>query len=74
MKGWLKIPAAAEYYGVSVRTFREWLKAGFPHVVSPSGTKLVNLPKGDEYLMQFDATQHAEKSEKIIDELIKGLT
>lgn len=70
MTGWLKIPAAAEYYGVSVRTLRSWLKDGFPHVVLPSGTKLVNLMRGDEYLMQFDVERQAGK---IVDELVEGL-
>ena len=70
MHGWRKIPQAAEYYGVSVRTMRSWLKAGFPHSRLPSGTILIEIERGDEYLRQFDVARQAEK---IVDELTEGL-
>lgn len=70
MKGWLKIPVAAQYYGVSVRTMRSWMKAGFPHSRLPSGTILIEVERGDEYLRQFDVERLAEK---IVDEVLEGL-
>ena len=70
MKGWRKIPQAAEYYGVSVRTMRSWLKAGFPHSRVPSGTILIEIERGDEWVRQFDV---GNQSETIVDELMKGL-
>ena len=47
---WRKVPAAAEFFGVSVRTFRDWLKAGFPHSKTEAGTILVELEQGNDFL------------------------
>ncbi len=47
---WRKVPAAAEYYGVSVRTLRDLLKTGFPHSRLDSGTILIELSTGDKWL------------------------
>lgn len=71
LKGWKKIPGAAEYFGVSVRTMRTLINEGFPHSTLPSGTKLVNLEDGDAYLRQFGNEQ---KNQEIIDKLLKGIT
>jgi hypothetical protein len=69
-KGWKKVPAAAKYYGVSVRTFRELLKQGFPHSKLPSGTILVELTAGDEWLRE----RGSERADgHIVDEILRGV-
>ena len=68
---WLKVKTAAKHFGVSERTFRDWLKNGFPHSRLPSGTVLIEIERGDEWLRQFDVERQAEK---VVDELVKGLT
>jgi hypothetical protein len=52
--GWTKIKGGAPYAGVSVRTFRSWLKQGLKHVRLPSGTILVRYGDIDEFLQTFE--------------------
>lgn len=71
MKGWRKIPAAAEYYGVSVRTMRTLIKDyGFPASRLPTGTQLVDLERGNEWLRSFDIQQ---SDQSVVDEILGGL-
>jgi excisionase family DNA binding protein len=55
MSGWAKVKDAAEYAGVSPRTFRKWLKDGLKHSRLPSGTILISIKDIDTYLRQFEA-------------------
>ncbi len=68
MTGWRKIPQAAEHFGVSPRTMRTLLKQGFPHSRLPSGTVLISLKKGDEWLRGFDVP---ERDQHIVDDILK---
>jgi len=67
MPGWLKVTAAAKYYGVSVRTFRTLLTQGFPHIRLPTGTLLIERTAGDEWLRGLNVDNG---DERIIDELL----
>ncbi len=69
-QGWSKVPCAAKYYGVSIRTFRGLLKQGFPHSRLPSGTILIELAAGDSWLRERDV-ERVDGS--IVNELLKGL-
>ena len=67
---WVKTVPAAEYFGVSVRTFRDWLKAGFPHSKTDSGTILVELSQGDEFLRDKAV---GNEDQQFVNEIIRGL-
>ena len=54
-----------------MRTFRGLLNQGFPHSRLPSGTILVELAAGDEWLRSFTV---GNGDQKIIDQMIKGLS
>ena len=69
MEGWGKVKNAAEYAGVSERTFRDWIKAGLKHSRLNSGTILIRYEDIDEYLERFAITQNA--ADKIVDELFR---
>ena len=73
-QGWAKTVPAAEYYGVSVRTFREMLKRDFPHVRLDSGTILINLEKGNQYLLKRSSKREAERLGNVADEILRELT
>jgi hypothetical protein len=69
--GWRNIPAAADYYGLSVRTMRTLIKDhGFPVVRLPTGGQLINLQDGDEYLRGF---LENKKDLAVVDELLRGI-
>ena len=70
MRGWKKVPDAAEYYGVSVRTMRNLISDGFPHSRLPSGTILIELSAGDDWLRNFG---NDERDQEIIDDLLTGI-
>ena len=68
---WSKIPGAAEHFGVSVRSFRSLLKdTDFPRSKLPSGTTLIELQAGDQWLRDR-STENQDK--QIIDSVLKGL-
>lgn len=73
MKGWMKPKQAAEYYGVSVRTFREWLKKGFPCCKSPTGGITVEIEAGDQYLRDRSAQSEADRLNRVADEILDNL-
>ena len=68
---WAKVPVAAKHFGVSVRSFRDLLKDfDFPCSRLPSGTILVELEAGDEWLRnRADSIQ----DKQIISEILEGL-
>jgi hypothetical protein len=71
MHGWRKIPQAAEHFGLSARTLRTLISDhGFPVSRLPTGTQLVSLDRGDEYLRNFDVRQ---QDNQLVDNLIKEL-
>ncbi len=63
---WVKTPAAAKHFGVSVKTFRKMLQDGFPHSRLPSGGVLINLKAGDEYLTKECSGSACEKKKNEI--------
>ena len=67
---WKKVSDAAGYYGVSVRTMRTLLSQGFPHSKLPTGTILVELEAGDEWLRDLG---NIKKDQEMINELLKGV-
>ena len=55
MQGWLKIPAAADYMGISSRSLRSLLKkGGLKSSQLDSGMKLLAIKNIDKYLEQFE--------------------
>lgn len=68
---WAKIPTAAKHYGVSVRSFRGLLKdTDFPHSRLPSGTILVELEAGDEWLR---ARSELSQDQQVIKNIIGAM-
>ena len=71
MYGYAKIKPAAEYAGVSERTFRGWLKQGLKHARLKSGTILIKYFWIDEWIEQFIDTNN--RVNQIVDDVIKDL-
>lgn len=68
---WAKIPAAAAHYGISVRSFRSLLKdSDFPRSRLPSGTILIELQAGDEWLRERSVEGD---DQRIINDILGGL-
>ncbi len=53
LQKWAKIPQAATYAGISVRTMRRWMEEGLPYARLESGTILIKFQNIDEYLTSF---------------------
>lgn len=70
MKGWKKVSEAAQYYGVSTKTMRSLLKDGFPHSRLPTGTILIELEAGDNWLRAFNVDR---KHQEMVDDLVRGI-
>ena len=68
MQGWTKVKPGAEYAGVSVRTFRPWLKEGLEHSRLPSGTILIRYEAIDEFISGY--TVKKERLDKIVSEIV----
>jgi hypothetical protein len=71
MEGWGKTKQAAAYAGVSIRTFRKWLKNGLKHSCLPSGVILVKFQDIDEFLENFRRKE--VRLQKELDDLLGGL-
>jgi hypothetical protein len=71
MNGWGKIKAAAQYAGVSERTFRDWLKTGLKCSRLPTGHLLVKYAWIDEFLEQFST--ETNEAERLVNEIAKEL-
>ena len=69
--GWGKIPAAAAYAGVCVRTVRHWMKGGLRHSRLPSGAVLIRYADIDAFLEQFATS--ADESDKLLDKIVAEL-
>ena len=67
---WAKAAKAAEYYGVSVRTMRNWQAQGFP-CVKVGGALLFDLERGDEWLRRNFALKNEHRA--AVDDLLEGL-
>jgi hypothetical protein len=67
--GWLKVADAAKYSGVSIRTFRDWLKDDLKHSKLPSGTILIKPASIDAYLEQFTVSD-ATNISRVVDDLV----
>jgi hypothetical protein len=71
MHGWRKIPQAAEYFGLSARTMRTLIRDhGFPVSRLPTGTQLVSLERGDDWLREFDVDR---QDKHIVDNILSDL-
>lgn len=71
MEGWAKVKKAAEYAGVSERTFRDWLKNGLKHIRLSSGTVLIKYDSIDDYLERFEVNENLV--DKIVDSVVSDL-
>ena len=54
MEGYCKVKKGANYAGVSVRTFRNWLKNGLKHSRMGSNSVLIKYEHIDDYIKQFE--------------------
>ena len=70
-RGWAKIKEAAKYAGVSVRTFRDWLKDGLRHSRLATGTILIAYAAIDEYLGGFEVSKN--QVDDIVNEVMQKL-
>lgn len=71
MNNWLRIPKqAADYCGVSVRTFEDWLKSGLKYC-KVGGCRLTKPEFIDDFLLQHEVN-HNEVDE-IVNEVMAGL-
>jgi len=68
MRGWAKIKESARYAGVSVRTFRKWIKRGLKHSKLPSGLILVHKNSIDDYICGFEVDEN--QTAKMVDEVV----
>jgi excisionase family DNA binding protein len=68
-RGWAKIKEAAKYAGVSVRTFRDWLKDGLRHSRLSTGTILVAYAAIDEYLERFEVKNN--QVDEFVNQVVK---
>lgn len=74
MQGYGKVSAVAKFSGVSVRTFRSWLKdPRLRRVVMPSGRILVKYRWVDQYLSHFEIKPDNTVG-AIIDEVMEKLS
>jgi len=65
--GWLKVKLAAEYAGVSERTFRaQFLRRGLKHSRLPSGTVLIKTGDIDKFLDSHSVSDDAVR--RIVEE------
>ena len=71
VKGWVKISGGAEYAGVSVKTFRAWIRDGLPISKPRSGPSIVNLDDIDVYLKRY--TKSKQQVDELVDTIMKGL-
>jgi excisionase family DNA binding protein len=71
VKGWVKISGGAKYAGVSVKTFRAWIRDGLPITKPPRGTCLVNFEDIDAYLKRY--TKSKQQVDDLVDTIMKGL-
>ena len=71
MSGWVKISGGAEYAGVSVKTFRAWIKDGLPISKPRRGPSIVNLEDIDAYLKRY--TKSKQQVDELVDTIMKGL-
>lgn len=59
-----------QYYGTSNRTFHEWLKKGFPFSISPTGSRIIDLEAGDQYLRERSVDKEADRLSRVADEIL----
>ena len=67
---WAGVGKASEIFGVSERTFRGWLKLGFPHSRLPSGRLLIEIEAGHEWLRNLSV---GRGDQQVVDEIMDGL-
>ena len=65
----MKVKEAAKYSGVTVRTFRRWLKDGLRHSRLRSGTILVNTALIDEYLSKFEVKE-SDSIDRVVNDVV----
>jgi len=70
LMGWVKIPAAAAYMGLSTRTVRTLLSEGLPFSRLRSGTILLSIDQVDQYLKKYEIKNNAV--DEIVDDVIRN--
>ncbi len=70
MRGWGKIKPGAKYAGVSVRTFRGWLKGGLRQLRLKTGTILIRYSWVNDFLLRYEADEDQTK-QKLTTSLMK---
>ena len=70
--GYGSVRRAAQYVGVSPRTFRDWLKGGLPHFRLSTGTILVAYRDIDNWLARFRVDEN--RADSLVDEILEDLT
>ncbi|PIE71618.1 MAG: hypothetical protein CSA22_01985 [Deltaproteobacteria bacterium] len=68
---WFRVPEAASYCGMGVRTVRKWLNEGLRHVRLPSGTILIKRSAVDEFLNSFEINENFVDS--VVEDVCSGL-
>lgn len=71
MMGWTKVKQAAQYAGVSERTFRDWLHNGLKHSRLPTGSILIRFADIDAHLEKFAVNESETNS--IVQEVLSSL-
>ena len=73
-EGYAKVKDAAQWAGVSERTFRDWLKDGMPHIRLKSNHILIKYEYIDQWLNQFEVTTNNvdELVEKVMEDFNNG--
>lgn len=69
IRGFAKVKAAAQYAGVSDRTFEKWLRNGLECIQLPSGLRLVAYADIDSYLAQYRRGEN--QVDQIVDEVLR---
>jgi hypothetical protein len=70
--GWAKVPDAARYAGVGVRTFRKWMKDGLRYSKAPTGTYLIKIEWINDFLEGF-VVDGRENLNQLVDSALDGL-
>ncbi len=71
LRGYAKIGPVAKYAGVSIRTFRDWLKDGLSHFRLSSGTILVAYGDIDAWLEKFRV--NGSQVDAIVEDVLSDL-
>jgi len=69
--GFGKIQDCARYAGISVRTFRKWLRMGLSYSKMPTGAILIKFKNIDEFIEKFRIDRN--EVDRLVDEVMREL-